>query len=168
MRLDFAETSKKTQKHQCLPTFGVQSVWQLQNSSFPTNVKFGVRVDKSPGDAKKPAISFALPKSSPTRRYGLKKRFLNIEPSTNSDENKCQYRHAPLNFANFNMIFQPRVWTAYICMHTNGKSASYIPGIYFFRQVVVALYFGLYRSHLSHNKKKNAGFPKDGGCMITL
>ena len=94
-RRDIQESSKLRTK---LPTldgiFGLKSVWQLQKSVVPDQVRWKL-VYSPEEDTMRRSISVALPISSPLKRYGPKT--IHIQ--------KWQYCNAPLNFASFDLEF---------------------------------------------------------------
>ena len=61
----------------------------------------------SPEDATRRSIPVALPSSSPIKRYDRK----TIPIHETSDENKWHCYDALLNFASFDLKFEPRIWT---------------------------------------------------------
>ena len=146
IRLDLAEISKKTWKHQFLPT-----IWH--------NVLMTA-----------PKLSFYQDEIWCRKQwrnwYQLqKKRFLHNKPS--SDENKWHYCHAPLIFSNFGLKFCPHIWTA--CAHKWEACVFYTlfrdklwSLLYFFSDRCIG---GISRTTKKERKNKKAGFLFVGWCM---
>ena len=104
---DPTRSRRAIQENSKSPTFGdffhLKSV-RLTKSLFPIKVNIGV---DSPEDTRRRSIPVALPSSSPIKRYDRK----TIPIHETSDENKWHCYDALLNFASFDLKFEPRIWT---------------------------------------------------------
>ena len=96
-----------THNHQFLATFfAYKSVWQLQKSSFPINVKICV---DSPEDESRRSISVGLPNSWPITRYNETRFLYNKQVVMRTRDITAMPRS---NFSSFDLNFYPRLWTA--------------------------------------------------------